>query len=178
MPKLETKPVAKVVVTPCAPPAETKLELMVNPDVLQLLKPFNFDRYWTADKETRKRIALDFLQEGLLEVAEIKHWDKKPLEEAYTVALVSDRPWTKAVTGPDRRTKAQAWCRYDSDQADVSIVFSKRGDELCRTFVATVKPGDVWIRDVIGKLEWLSNTTIRLSSRDGTQSWEVNTSHL
>lgn len=150
---------------------------MVNPDVLQLLELFDFDHYWKADKESRKRIALDFLQEGLLEVAEIRGWDKKPFETAYATALtsglVSDRPWTKAVTGPDRRTKAQVWCRYDSDQADISVVLSRRGNILCRTFVTTVEPGNVWIFDVAGRLKWSSNKTVKLISRDGTQSWKT-----
>jgi hypothetical protein len=46
-------------------------------------------------------------------------------------------------------------------------------EEISKTWVTSVKPGDVWINEVIGKIEWISLSQIRLISKDGKQSWDV-----
>jgi hypothetical protein len=138
---------------------------------------FDFDVYWQADKETRKRIALDFLQSGLLEVAAIKGWGTDQFLDAYNKVsaknFVNYRPWSKTITSPNRKYKAQAWCNYDSDKAEIFIVIFHRMEIAFKTLVTTVKPGDVWIREAVGKLEWVSPETVKLTTRDGKQSWET-----
>lgn len=171
LPKLETHGVAKVVVTPSHEKQEPKIELMVNPDVFQVIVEFDFDSYWSAGKELRKRLALDLLQSGLLHIAKARSWNTSPLQEAYHAALakglVSERPWTKRVTSPNKKLAAEIWCRYDSDRADLFVHILRGKKEIQNIPVATVKPGDVWIREAIGKLEWIAANEIKLTSKDG-----------
>ena len=178
LPKVETYGVPKVTIKPCERLAKSRLDVVLrNPEILQLSKPFNFDAYWKSDKETRKQIALDFLQEGLLQVAKIRGWDAKPFREAYKTVLakkfVNYRPWSKAVISPDRKYKAQVWCNYDSDRAEIFVVIFHHREVHTKTLAAVVQPGDVWIREVDGKLEWISQNEVKLVSRDGKKSWKV-----
>ena len=175
LPKVQTNGIGKVIISACRVAPAKKLDNMV--DVLQLNKPFDFEGYFAADKETRKRIALDFLQAGLLEVAAIQRWDNAPFHEAYKCVLegnfVNYLTWHKPVSSPDRKYKAQVCCNYDSDKAELFLVVTHRKKVTSKTSVTTVKPGDVWIRCAIGKLEWLSNTEVQLSPRPGTYDYEA-----
>jgi hypothetical protein len=147
------------------------------PDILQFSKLFDFDTYFASDKETRKRIALDFLQNGILAVAKARGWNMKPFHDAYKAVLAKNfvcyRPWSKPITSPDRKHKAQVWCNYASDKAEIFIVIFRRNEIANKTLVATVKPGDVWIRGAVGKLAWLSSDKVKLTSHDGSESWET-----
>ena len=175
LPKAQTNGIGKVIIEACKVVPVKKLNNMM--DVLRLWKSFDFDAYWNADKEARKRIALDFLQAGLLEVAAVKGWGTDPFLDAYNKVLEKNflnyRPWSKPVTSPNRKHMAQAWCNYDSDKAEVFIVILQRNEVLSKTLVTTVKPGDVWIREAVGKLEWISPEKVRLTSKDDKQSWEA-----
>lgn len=178
LPRVVTNGVPKVIIKPCRELPENPLKVILRkPDILELSKQFNLDTYWTADKEQRKRMALEFLQEGLLEIARTKGWDEAPFQEAYQTILrknfVNYRPWSAPVTAPDRRHKAQIWCNYDSDKAEIFVVIFCRKEIVKRELVTTVKPGDVWIRNAAGKLKWESKSIVKLTSKDESQVWEV-----
>jgi len=177
LPKTQTDGIVKVIVQACKAVPPKKLDVMI--DVLRLWKPFNFEAYFAAGKEPRKRMALEFLQDGLLEVARIRGWSSDPFDQAYKAVLekglVNDGPWrwSKPVTSPDRKFKAQAWVNYDSDKADVFIAVTRRDEVVSKTPATSVKPGDVWINQVIGKLEWTATDKVRLTSKDGKQFWDA-----
>jgi hypothetical protein len=173
--KVQTDGIGKVIVMACKIVPTKKLEKML--DVLQINKLFNFEDYVAAEKETRKRIALEFLQDGLLEVAAIQGWDTKPFHEAYKAVLAKNLvcylPWSKSATSPDRKHKAQVWCNYDSEKAEIFIVIFHRDEVITKTLVTTVQAGGVFIRGAVGKLEWTSVNNVKLTSGDGKQSWEA-----
>lgn len=177
LPKTQTDGIFKVIIQACRLVPTKKLDNMI--DVLRLWKPFDFDAYFAADKAIRKRLALEFLQDGLLEVARIRGWKTDPFDIAYKAVLarglVNNGPWRwcKPVTSPDRVLKAQAWVNYDSDKADVFLTLTRRNEVVAKVLVTSVKPGDVWINEAIGKLEWVSADEAKLTSRDGKQSWTV-----
>jgi hypothetical protein len=175
LPRVETSGISKVIIQANKILPAKKLENMV--DVLQLNKLFDFEAYFAADKETKKRIALEFLQDGLLEVATIRGWNTNPFHEAYKAVLaknfVNYCSWTKPVTSPDRKYKAEVWCNYDSDKAEIFISIYHRKELVSKTLVTTVEPGDVWIRRATAKLEWISVNKVKLTSGDGKQSWEA-----
>jgi hypothetical protein len=172
LPKTRTDGIAKVIIEACKslpiePPQspragqQKKLENMI--DVLRLHKIFDFEAYFAADKETRKRLALDCLQEGLLEVAAIRGWDNAPLQQAYKTILagevVSWRPWGRALRSPDGKLKAEVWCKYDSDKAEIFILVLRRGKLVSKEMVTTVKSGDVWIRQA-ARVRWASDEKV------------------
>ena len=173
LPKVLTNGIFKVIIEACGVLPPKKIDNMV--DVLKLNKLFDFETYFAAGKETRKRIALEFLQDGLLEVAAIRDWETNPFHEAYKAVLAKNfvcyRPWSKPVTSPDRRYKAEVWCNFDSDKAEIFIVVFHRKEVMRKALVTTVKPGNVSIRGAIGKLEWLSADKVQLSPRDGKNAW-------
>src|ERR1700760_4772985 len=81
LPKTRTDIIGKVIVEACRSLPQQRIDNMI--DVLRLHRLFDFGAYFAADKETRKRLALDCLQGGLLEVAAIRSWDDAPLHQAY-----------------------------------------------------------------------------------------------
>lgn len=174
LPKVETEGIAKVVIHPCQSVDGDPLKLINNPDVIQFSKEFDFELYERSDKQAKKRIALEFLHSSLMEVARLKKWDSQPFLNAYhgvlAKNLVCERSWGKAVAGP-KRIKAVPWCHYDSDKAAIYIAFFKGAKLIGKVWVTDAKPGDVWINQAVGKLEWESERDVKLSSRDGSVSW-------
>lgn len=174
LPKVETGGIAKVVIRPRRTVVDEALKLMINPSVIHFSKEFDFEKYDGAEKPAKKRMALDFLQSSLIEVAQLKMWNCKPFLEAYNAVLarnlVNERPWGKPVMGP-KRIKAQPWCNYDSDKAEIYVAFFKGTKLLGKVRLADVQPGDVWINEAVGKLEWESEVDVKLTSRDGLSSW-------
>jgi hypothetical protein len=186
LPQTRTDGVGKVIIEACqnlpieprqSPRAGQQIELENMIDVLRLNALFDFAAYFAASKEVRKRIALEFLQDGLLKVATIRGWQTSTFHEAYKAVLAKDlisyRPWSKPVTSPDRKHKAQVWCKYDSDAAEVLLIISHRKNVVSKTSVVTVKPGDVWIRGAIGELRWLSTDRVELIPRKSKRDWET-----
>jgi len=174
LPKVETKGISKVVVTACRSVSGDPLKLIVNPDVIEYSGVFDFDAYQKADKASRKRMALDFLFGSLTQVAKIKGWDSIPFKVAFEEVLakkfVNERVWGKPVTGPVRM-KAQTWCHFDSDKAQIYVVFSQMKKQLGRVFVTEAKPSISCINKIVGKLEWETERDVKLTSRDGLSSW-------
>jgi hypothetical protein len=174
LPKVETGGIAKVVLHPCRTVVGEPLKLINNPDVIRFSKVFDFTLYGRSDKQTKKLMALEFLQSSLMEVAQIKKWDCQPFLKAYNTVLaknlINERPWGKPITGP-KRVKAQPWCSYDSDKAAIYIAFFSGPNLLGKVWITDVKPGDVWINEAVGKLEWESERDVKLTSRDGLSSW-------
>jgi hypothetical protein len=181
LPKFETDGVAKVVLTPSNDISKNQLTVMVNPDVLQLLKAFSFKEYWQADKEARKKMALAFLKDGLLEIASLKGWDTEAIYEAHKTILdknlVNEMPWGKAVSGPSGHLKVQAWCNYDSDRADIFLYVFRSGKIISKSLATTVKPADIWINEAVGSLKWSSANKVELRSKDGREIWEISVPH-
>lgn len=175
--QMKTNGVAKIAVTPVRNPVDPRIRILVNPTVLQVFRPFDFDAFWGAGDADKKRISLDLLQAGLLEVAEAKGWDSRPLIGAYNKILeadfVNERPWSKSVASRDKSLIAQIWCRYDSDKADLFFMIRRKGGRDSRAFITSVKPGDVWINDVLGKLEWISEDKVTLISKDASRTWDA-----
>jgi hypothetical protein len=175
LPRVQTNGVGKVIVEACKTLPPRKMEVML--DILQINKLFDFEAYFAAGKEIRKRIALEFLQDGILEIATIRGWDTNPFHQAYKTVLaknfVNYLPWSKSITSPDRRHKAQVWAEYDSDKADIFLVIFHRKEIVSKTFVVSVQAGGVFIRGAIGKLEWLSPEKVVLTPREGKNSWEA-----
>lgn len=174
LPKVETGGIAKVVIRPCRTVVDETLKVMIHSNVIQFSKEFDFEKYDGAEKMARKLMALDFLQASLIEVAQLKMWNSKPFLRAYDEVLarnlVNERPWGKPVMGP-KRIKAQPWCNYDSDKAEIYVAFFRGTKLLVKVWLADVKPGDVWINDAVGKLEWESEEDVKLTSRDGLSLW-------
>ncbi len=186
LPKTRTDGVGKVIIEarrnlpiepPQSPRAGHRIEIESMIDVLRLNKLFDFESYFAASKDVRKRIALEFLQDGLLKVAAIRGWSTSTFQEAYkslvSKELISYRSWSKSVTSPDRKHKAQVWCKYDSDAAEIFLVVSHRKNVVSKTYIVTVKPGDVWIWGAIGELRWLSAKKVRLTARKSKKDWEA-----
>ena len=177
LPKFPTNGVSKVVLKPCRTIEGVPLKLLINPDVIQYSKVFEFGRYAAADVRLQKKIAADFVHESLLEVAAIKGWPVEPIHEAYhrviESGLIYRKPCSKKLLSTDRKLSAQVWLSLDSEKAEISIEFYHSGKPIVNHLVTAVKPGIVWVNEVAGQFEWVSATCVRLTSRDHKQHWIV-----
>jgi hypothetical protein len=86
LPKVETGGIVKIVVCPRQTFVGDPLKVST-PNVVHFSKEFDFAQYGRSDKQTRKRIALEFLHSSLMEVAQIKKWDNQPFLKAYEAVL-------------------------------------------------------------------------------------------
>jgi len=168
LPRVYTNGISKIIVEACSDISVAKEQKML--DVLQISKVFDFKKYFAVEDEEKKRIALDFLQSGLLGVATMLGWDDEPFHLAYTQILskklLYEGNWGKPLSSPGKKYKAQIWCRYDLGKADIYVEFLKGKQKICHEFIKSVQPGDVFINAVIGRLEWLSENELKITSRD------------
>ena len=176
LPRVETKGISKILVRPCRATLDESLELVVNPSVLQYSCAFDFEKYQKGSSGEKKRMALELMHSGLCSVAALKGWDKNLFSIAYETLkgtdLVYKAAWGKPVSAADKTT-AQIWVQIDFYDAKIFVVFRRGNQELGQVLVTSVKPSVGWVNSVVGKLKWRSKCSVRLVSRDGSESWDV-----
>jgi hypothetical protein len=177
LPKLETNGVFKVIAQAVPERNEEALEDLV--DVLCMSTYFDFDSYWAADKDGRKRAALAFLHATLIAVAGRRGWPAAPIDTA--MQCVSEGPLiymgrlkkTKTAS-PDGRRTAEVLFSFDSDAIVVSLsITQRRPKSERRVEVGKVEPGLVFLSRAVKDLQWIDSDRILLISRTGTPTWEV-----
>ncbi len=136
--------------------AEVELDDMV--DVIAINRLFDFPDYLMKEKQEKKKILLDNLHAGLLDIAYQKGWDIIPLVNAYNCCLAKDIEHTywiknKVFRSPGRQYYAGVYCDYDIDFFTASIIFmDKNKIEISRKEI--LKVAESWqIPDFI-ELGW------------------------
>ena len=141
--------------------------------VVSVLREFDFGAFWGADEAGRKRLALDALHAGAMTLAQIEGWPTEAFETAYRSALSKglryEFSWKRPVSSPNRRYKAQIVVSFGPEQIDVNVAVSARGGPARILPLTVTRPHLYFLNDLLGKLQWTSETELRLISRDGKE---------
>lgn len=98
---------------------------------------FDFKKYFSLDKYDRKKMQLEAVHEGMMEIAEKENWTTDSLMEAYNNCLKSNLEYQfnkgKPKFSRNRKYKIGLWCDWDMDFIEVYwILYDKNNDERQR----------------------------------------------
>lgn len=139
-------------------------------DVDIINNEFGFAAFFAADQAVRRRMVLDALCRGLVELAEERGWDPTPVREACEVVRAAgvEYSWASPPRANRRRTRyASAHARIDEQGAFVKVVVRDRNGALVaespeeRLLIA--HPHEIKVRT--HRLRWEGADRVVLESR-------------
>lgn len=147
--------------------------------VLTVQRALDVRAFLAADPAAQKRLALDVLWAGILEVADHEGWPLEPFEQARRAVLGCNlrNAWTwprRPVCHPGTRHRALLHCEHEPDAFRATIVVTARGGrELLRHRALEEWPSDAIYAPRLGALAWTAPDRIALRARDGSTVAEV-----
>lgn len=132
--------------------------------------PFNFARYQRADRQVKKRMILDSMQDALLWLADKRGWDRIPLEEAYNEALARDLTLESYLKESwitqDKKYRVRVYFRFDLEAVHLEAVLfrNRSSDELARKELGTGRPYSGCMTDYAADGKWVTATSFQLRS--------------
>lgn len=98
---------------------------------------FDFIKYFSLDKFERKKMQLEAIHKGMMEVAELEKWEKLPLVEAYNACLGNNLEYHfflgKPKLSPDKKPKLNFWCNWDIDIFEAYwVLYDSKDNEVKR----------------------------------------------
>ena len=176
------------------PPSETgkawKISVEIvpqvkKPDVRELLGNLHVQIkdnplvYFDLNAQEKKHQTLNWLFRGIEMVTQDRMWDLKPYEEARQAVLDLDfvNRWTwrkRAWWRNGRRLAAEVFVEHEIEEVHLYIQLRKRsGEILQKTLVVSDMPDEFVFNRYFGMLQWIDDTTVRLSPKFGEGSWSV-----
>lgn len=160
-------------------PAVTDPRIVDRLGVLTVQREFDVPGFLSAEPERKKRLALEGLWAGIVEVARREGWPLEPFEEARRAVLEQDFvntwPWPKrpAIEASTKR-RAQLHCDHGVDAFRAAIVVTDRaGHELLRAAAFEEIPSEFCFVPKLGALTWEGPDTVVLTGRDDRVVAEV-----
>jgi len=104
-------------------------------ETVEINRRFDFDKWWKADKPTRKRMMIDEIYYSMLFLAEKYNWATEPLHKAYNKvnALNLENNWyikKFSKTSSSRKHSGNIWVEYDIDSFRTYIVIKDKQDNI------------------------------------------------
>ena len=132
--------------------------------------------YVTMKRGERERLALDWLIAGVKNVFSEYGWSTGEIEasvqsvvdEGFRNVLV----WKEGVLNATKSASADVVVESDDEQAKIVVMFRTPGSEQVQTSTLCVRPpSEFAFVPCLGKLKWLDDDTVELTSRSGSEAW-------
>ncbi|MGE8512502.1 MAG: hypothetical protein ACN6N7_07370 [Chryseobacterium culicis] len=141
---------------------------------------FDFAKYFSLDKLEKKRMQLEAIHNGMMQIADAEKWEKQPLIDAYNNCLEKNLEYQffvgTAKSSPDKKHKINFWCNWDIDIFEVySVLYDKNNNEIERKKIIEKSPYDGEFI-YYAKWKWLDNTKVLLEDKykyGNNEKWEI-----
>lgn len=132
--------------------------------------------YTTMRRGERERLALDWLLSGVRKVFLEYGWCTDEIESAVQSVVDEDfrnvMVWKQSVLNASKSASVDVVVESDDEQAKIVAVFRAPGGEQMQASTLCVRPpSEFAFIPCLGKLTWLDDDTVQLTSRSGTESW-------
>jgi hypothetical protein len=132
--------------------------------------------YVTMKRGERERLALDWLLAGVKSVFSEYGWRTGEIEAAVQSVVDEDfrsaLVWKKGVLNASKSVSADVVVVSDDEHAKIVAVFRTPGGEEMQASTLCVRPpSEFAFVPCLGKLKWLNDDTVELTSRSGSESW-------
>ncbi len=106
-------------------------------DVISLYKYFDFENYLKVNNYSKKKMQLDAVHNGMMEIASYELWETDPLLDAYNGCIEKELKYQffvgKPAYSPNKKHYIRLWCNWDIDIFEVLwILYNKNGIEVKR----------------------------------------------
>jgi hypothetical protein len=132
--------------------------------------------YITMRRGERERLALGWLLAGVTSVFSEYGWRTDEIE-ASVQSVVDDGfrnvlVWKAAVLNATRSASVDVVVESNEEQAKIVAVFRTPGSEHVQASTLCVRPPTEFsFVPCLGKLKWLDDDTVELTSRSGSETW-------
>ena len=139
--------------------------------------PFRLNPFTNAPPNAQTRYVLDRAHAALLAAGTHFGWSLQRAHEAYSSilekALRFQFVWRKPKASFDRKLRVQVEVDF-ADTVKLYVAFlDRKGQELLRKLFSVVGPGPGLgtVAAVIGHIEWLDNTSVKITHLNGRDYW-------
>jgi len=177
-PPIKTSDTGKMIVEACRPGVDVDkgIEQLLNVAVIH--KPFDFSVYETSGRRPRKQMVLDFLHDGLVELAEHKGWPTDAFKSAREKVIEDGfrcvGGGTKAVVSPNEGRTAQVAWEFDVDRIVLEVLVWEADGTGHRIRFDELRPGGLFLYEALGELVWQGNRKVKVRNRCGDSVRVVN----
>ena len=140
----------------------------------------DFSKYFSLDKYERKKMQLEAVHKGMMQIAGDEKWDTDPLLDAYNQCLERNLEYHfdvgKPKSSPDRKHKMGFWCNWDLDVFELYWVLLDRQNRELKRKKLIAKPSYEGEFVYYVKWKWISETAVVLEDRykhGKNESWKI-----
>ncbi len=139
---------------------------------------FDFDTYFSLGKFDRKKMLLEAVHNGMMQIAEKEKWETDTLLDAYNKCLEKNLEYQfdvgKLKSSPNRKHKIGFWCNWDIDIFELYwVLYDKKDNELKRKKLIDKPPYEGEFI-YYAKWKWLDNSIVLLEDKYGkNEKWEI-----
>lgn len=149
-------------------------------DVITIRNHFDFSSYSVLNKQGKKKMQLEAVHKGMMQIAEKEGWSTDPLLDAYNQCLERNLEYQfdvgKPKSSPDRKHKIGFWCNWDLDVFELYwVLLDRQNGELKRKKLIS-KPSYEGEFVYYVKWRWISETAVVLEDRykyGKNESWKI-----
>lgn len=141
---------------------------------LFFLWPFSLGNYFEKPDAGKKLMILQVLQDALLWIGELRHWDEEIIRRSCVViaesGISNKRFWKdgKSWKSPNREISLKVFYDFDLGWFRIYVVFYSKSDvELGRKLIVDEVPMEGPFVYYWKKINWVSNEEVLLQSKDG-----------
>ncbi|MDF2066557.1 hypothetical protein [Bacillus sp. Cr_A10] len=130
----------------------------------------DLESYWKLSNIEKKKVILEKINEGILQVANHFSWDTSIFSRVSKEVI--DRNYVneyslKQKASPDRKHKAEIFCQHDIDFITISMIIRERkSNEIIKNeLLFKDRPHEFSFVQKLGDLKWISNSEITLTHK-------------
>lgn len=159
-------------------PAVTKCQPRNLLGVIATQVPGDVEGYLASQRGEREGQALEWLCAGVRNVFSKYGWPsgdfdiavQRVIDVGYQNVIV----WKKAVFNPSKSALVDIIIELNDEEARIVAVFGVPGGDFVQTSTLCTKlPSEFAFVPCLGKLKWLDDDTVELTSKSGSDSWVV-----
>lgn len=140
----------------------------------------DLESYWELSNIEKKKVILEKINEGILQVANHYSWDisifNRVSKEVIDKNYVNEYS-LKQKASPDRKHKAEIFCQHDIDFITISMIIreGKSNEIIKNELLFKDRPNEFSFVQKLGDLKWISNSEITLTHKYKLRKkWTVN----
>jgi hypothetical protein len=142
---------------------------------------FDFQKYFELNNYDKKKMQLEAVHKGMMQIAQKENWEINPLLDAYNSCLKANLEFKifikdKFKTSPNKQHNIGFWCEWDIECCKVFWVLrDKSKTEIKRQLLIEVKPYDgefIYYLD----WKWLNDLTVEVADKykyGKNLKWEI-----